>query len=353
MAFLRQHPLLALLALFICGSLLTALLGFWHIPAAAFLGYLVAGIFFGISGSSAQVPPVIFRLGQACLGLLIANWVTPASVAVILSDWPLMLMGLCTTLVSSVLIAWLLIRLAKLSPLAAAWGCAPGAASAVVASAALAGADSRMVATLQYLRILAAILTATVVSHWLPATPEPLSIPTVALTPSVAAFLAALGVVALGVVAGAKIPNGANLIPLVIGVGLNAWHPGFLYLPSAVSVVAFAAIGMHIGLRFDRATLWHIGRQLPVLLLAVFALTILCCLWAALLAWGLGRDFGELFYALSPGGLDAMAIMALESGSPLPLVLAMQTLRILLVVLLGGQLVKCVLWLSARASRTS
>jgi membrane AbrB-like protein len=346
----RLRTLAALLPLLVVGSLLTGLFTYWQIPAAAFLGYLAAGISFAVSGSRAQVPPLLFRCGQACLGLLIARWVTPESIAVLRHDWPLMLLGLGSTVLASVLIALGLIRFGRTPALAAAWGSAPGAASAMVAAADAHGADSRLVAILQYLRILAAIITASLVSHWLPASAADVTIlaPAQANAPGLSAMLAALAVVVLGVWGGGKIANGANLIPLIIGVGLNAWHPGWLYIPSEAALLAFAAIGLHIGLRFDLATLRHIGRRLPVLACAVFSLTVLCGLFAGLLALLSGRDFATLYFALSPGGLDAMAIMALESGSPLPLVLAMQTLRIVLVVVLGSQFARLVLWLNGQ-----
>jgi membrane AbrB-like protein len=344
---LRLGALAPLLTLFLAGSLLAWSLQLLQVPAAAFLGYLGAGVVFGVSGSRAQVPPVLFRAGQACLGLLIAQGVTPAALAVLGQDWPIVLGGLSTTLLASVLVALGLIRFGAVAPRSAAWGTAPGAAAAMVAAAQAQGADTRMVATLQYLRILAAILTASLVSHWLPPAADiaqPLRAPL--SEPDALALFSALAVLGLGVVAGARVPNGANLIPLGIGVALNAWHPGLLYLPASAALLAFAAIGLHIGLRFDRPTLGHIGRQLPVLLLAVFSLTLLCAGAAWLIAQLAERDFASLYFALSPGGLDAMAIMALQSGSPVPLVLALQTLRILLVVLLGGQFARLVLYLA-------
>lgn len=349
----RLHAFASCLPLLIFGTLLTGFFTYLQVPAAAFLGYLCAGIAFGISGSGAKVPAVVFRFGQACLGLLIAQWITPESLQVLLSDWPLIVLGLSCTLLASLCVALGLIHFGATSALTAAWGCAPGAAAAMVASAEAHGVDSRMVATLQYLRILAAIITASLVSHWLaPATPalEP-SLPQV-VEPNLWAMLSAAVVVLLGVWAGTKIPNGANLIPLLIGIVCNIWQPGLLYVPSFVAVLAFAAIGLHIGLRFDRVTLGHIGRQFPLLLCAVFSLTILCAGAAWVLAIISERDFATLYFALSPGGLDAMAIMALESGSPLPLVLAMQTLRIILVVFFGAQFAQLVLWLARRKTIT-
>lgn len=349
----RLHASAALLLLVLVGSLITGLFSYLHLPAAAFLGYLLAGIVFGISGSQAQVAPVVFRFGQACLGLLIAQWITPESLAVLLNDWPIIVMGLSSTLVASLLIALGLIHFGHSAPLTAAWGSAPGAAAAMVAAAEAHGVDSRMVATLQYLRILAAIITATLVSHWL--APQVHSLPVIenlSPEPTLLAVLLAFAIAILGVIAGAKIPNGANLLPLVIGIVLNAWQPGLIYLPESVALIAFAAIGLHIGLRFDRATLSHIGRQLPVLLCAVFSLTLLCAGSAWLLAVLADRDFTTLYYALSPGGLDAMAIMAMESGSPMPLVLAMQTLRIVLVVILGSQFARLLLWLAAKTGKS-
>jgi len=50
----------------------------------------------------------------------------------------------------------------------------------------------------------------------------------------------------------------------------------------------------------------------------------------------MGTDFLSMYLATSPGGLDAMAIIAVETHADVGLVLAMQTLRLFGVILTGA-----------------
>ncbi|MNR68843.1 putative ammonia monooxygenase [compost metagenome] len=58
-----------------------------------------------------------------------------------------------------------------------------------------------------------------------------------------------------------------------------------------------------------------------------------------------------MFLATSPGGLDAMAIIAVETGSDASFVVALQTLRLLGVVLTGTFCAHLVIAWAARLSR--
>ena len=57
---------------------------------------------------------------------------------------------------------------------------------------------------------------------------------------------------------------------------------------------------------------------------------------AWLIAALLDKDFLSVYLATSPGGLDAMAIIAIDTHSDVGFVLAMQTLRLIGVILTGA-----------------
>ena len=57
-------------------------------------------------------------------------------------------------------------------------------------------------------------------------------------------------------------------------------------------------------------------------------------------------DFLSLYLATSPGGLDAMAIIAVDTHSDVGLVLAMQTLRLFVVLFTGVSVARTVIRLS-------
>ena len=62
-------------------------------------------------------------------------------------------------------LGWLLTRWRVLPGTAAVWGSSPGAASAMMLMAAAYGADIRLVAFMQYLRVLLVALVATIVAR--------------------------------------------------------------------------------------------------------------------------------------------------------------------------------------------
>jgi uncharacterized protein len=76
--------------------------------------------------------------------------------------------------------------------------------------------------------------------------------------------------------------------------------------------------------------------HLPAMILGAVLLITLCAFSAWLLAHWLGKDFLSLYLATSPGGLDAMAIIAVDTHSDVGLVLAMQTLRLFAVIVSGA-----------------
>jgi membrane AbrB-like protein len=113
-------------------------------------------------------------------------------------------------------------------------------------------------------------------------------------------------------------------------------------LPAWLLGIAYAALGWYIGLAFDRETLQHTLRAVPQLLLATLALIGLCGLSAWMLTALLHTDALTAYLATSPGGLDSIAIIALGTDANVPFVLAIQTLRLFVVILTGPPLAKLI-----------
>ncbi|MCY1458133.1 membrane protein AbrB duplication [compost metagenome] len=70
---------------------------------------------------------------------------------------------------------------------------------------------------------------------------------------------------------------------------------------------------------------------------------------AWLLAALLDKDFLSVYLATSPGGLDTMAIIAVDTHSDVGLVLAMQTLRLFAVIITGAFLARLVIRFAGRS----
>ncbi len=309
------------------------------VPAGLFLGPMLVAIGFGMSGASIRLHKQVFRFGQGCVGLLVAHSMTWSVLAALAQSWQLMLFATVLTVLISALVGLGTVRFGGIPGSTAAWGTAPGAASAMVAMSEEHGADPRVVATMQYVRVVCVVMIGSMVSHWLGAgigaELAPVTSSDVQDTQWADVALG-LGVIMVGITLGARVPAGALMLPLVIGGGLQLAGMLDIHMPEALLAFAYGAIGCYIGLRFDRQTLRYVCRQLPTMILGAVVLIVLCAACAWLLARATGSDFLSMYLATSPGGLDAMAIIAVETHSDVGLVLAMQTLRLLGVILTGA-----------------
>ncbi|HGA2315523.1 TPA: AbrB family transcriptional regulator [Pseudomonas putida] len=327
------------LALLICAGAFGQLLHALAVPAGLFLGPMLVAIVFGVSGARLHLHRQVFRFGQGCVGLLVAHSVTWAVLVSMAQSWHLMLLATFITVVLSALVGLGTVRFGGIPGSTAAWGTAPGAASAMVSMAEDNGADGRVVATMQYVRVVCVVMIGSLVSHLLGATPGAGAVahaPVALEGPHLLDSLLSLGVVVVGISLGNRLPAGALLAPLLLGGALQLSGLLTIRLPEPLLAVAYGAIGCYIGLRFDRQTVRYVWKRLPTMIAGALALIVLCAACAYLLALAMGTDFLSMYLATSPGGLDAMAIIAVETHADVGLVLAMQTLRLFGVILTGA-----------------
>ena len=78
------------------------------------------------------------------------------------------------------------------------------------------------------------------------------------------------------------------------------------------------------------------------MLIGTLTLILLCCLSAVMLVWLVGTDPLTAFLATVPGGLDAIAIIAVDSNADISFVLALQTVRLFVVIVTGPLLAKMI-----------
>ena len=134
----------------------------------------------------------------------------------------------------------------------------------------------------------------------------------------------------------------ALLVPLVLAAaGSISGLAGDAHVPDTLAQLAFATIGLQVGLRFTLASLREIGRLLlPTLLLIV--LLIVACAGLALLLLPLthGVTFGDAYLATTPGGLYAILAAAASLGGNTTFVVAVQALRVFAMVLAAPPLVR-------------
>jgi uncharacterized protein len=314
------------------------------VPAPWLIGPLVVAIAASVSGAvELRVPRMVFVAAQAAIGTLIAQTFTPPVVGSIARSWAVMLLVVVTTIAAAALAGWLLARFSSIPAPTAAWGSTPGGAAAMTAMSADYGADQRIVAFMQYLRVTLVVLSASAVSRvLLPAGMHPHAL--AASAPDPLALLETL-VVAVAGTWGAirlRIPAASLLGPMVLGAVLHGTGIVRITVPPVVLDAAYVAIGLAIGLLYTRATVRYVLRVLPPLVLSTVVLIGLCCASAALLVATVHVDALTAYLATTPGGLDSVTVIALGSGANVPLVLAVQALRVFVVILTGPPLAKLI-----------
>lgn len=321
------------------------------IPAALLIGPMLAGVVCGVAGLGLAVPAALYTGAQTVIGVLIAASIEMAVVILVVEDWPLVLGVVVATLAASMVLGLAVSRWGNLPGTTAIWGSSPGAASAMVILADAFGADARLVAFMQYTRVLIVSAGAAIVARiWVVGGGDGVPVEWFpALEP--AAFGTTLGVALAGYWVGRvlRLPAAAFLGPMLLGTVL---HVGFslpLQLPEWLLAASYAAIGWAVGLRFTAETIRNAARALPLVLLSIALLIVFCGGLAVLLVVTLGVDPLTAYLATSPGGMDSVAIIAAASRNvDLAFVMTVQMARFLFVLLFGGPIARFV----ARGVRT-
>lgn len=329
-------PLKRFAALVGLSLFLVALFEVLRLPAAFLLGPMLAGILLTVRGASVTLPRTSVLLAQGMVGMMIAVNLPVAVLPEIARDWPIFLFGTISTIAAAGLLGWLMMRAGMMPGTTAIWGMAPGAASVMTFMSADHGGDIRLVALMQYLRVALCTIAATIVARILGV---PVSDKAFVLFPafSLLGCLLACGLVLLGVWIGVRLrmPGGAMLLPLLLGLAYNVMGFASLALPPWLLAISYAVLGWAIGMRFTGDVLKHAARLFPQLLGSVLALLVLCAVLGVLLSYIAGVDMLTAYLATNPGGADSVAIIAAATKVDVPFVMAMQLARFILVMIAG------------------
>ncbi|KPF83705.1 hypothetical protein IP70_18375 [alpha proteobacterium AAP38] len=310
------------------------------VPAAPLLGPMLAGIGFALTGGAMKPPKVMLLASYTIVGCLVAVAMGNALGPDLLRHLPAFVTMAAITLLISAGLGWVLAKGGWFKGTTAIWGLAPGGAAGMVAMAQEQGGDGRMVAVMQYLRILTVTGSAIALSHlmtgyatpfhpagWFPALDPPGLLETLCLA-------LAGGLIARWL----RFPSGAFLFPGLVGAALMGAGLARPSVPPLLAAAAYAVIGWNIGLTFTRETLAGCARSLPRILAATFGLIGLCALLGVLVSVICDVDWLTGYLATTPGGIDAILIIATTTPVDLPFILSAQVVRVLLVLLIGPAL---------------
>lgn len=279
---------------------------------------------------------------QAVVGVALGAYVHSSTLGAAAAHWAPVIGVTLGTLALSLGAGYAVARLGRIDLPTASLGMIAGGASGIVAMSHELGADDRLVAIMQYLRVLIIVVLTPVLygvfgGHHHGAAGGPGGGHGLAWLP----FL--LVSCALGIPGArrARLPAGSLLGPLIVAAALTlSGVTGGAQVPALVQDVAFAFIGLQVGLRFTPASLRRAGRLLPLILGSTFVLILLCGGLALALAPLAGVSRVDAYLATTPGGLYAVLATALGGGANTTFILAVQTLRLLTMVLAAPPLTR-------------
>jgi membrane AbrB-like protein len=328
----------------VAAGLLFALIG---LPSPALFGGLLAGLVRALAvPARITLPAPATTAAQVAIGVAMGALIDLETLRAVAADWlPVLLVTLGTLTLS--LVAGQALRLQRgISPVTGAFAMIAGGASGIIVMARELGADERMVAVLQYLRVLLIVVLMPVVATTLyGATTGSGGDAGGAGSQAWTGLAFTVGCGVVGFVLGrlARLPVPALLGPMLVAAGLELGGvtDGF-GVPPLLQSAAFLVIGLQVGISFTRESLRTIGRALPLALAVIVVLILASAGLGAVLSAATGASALDGYLATTPGGLYAVLATATGSGADATFVLAVQVLR-LFVMLLVAPLVARVL----------
>jgi membrane AbrB-like protein len=312
-------------------------------------GYLFVAMLVGLgyallAPGRLELPTGAFQVGQAVTGVAIGTFLQSSTLTGLGSRWISVVLVSLATLGVTIAAGLLLARISGLDRPTASLGMVAGGASGIVAMAEELGGDDRLVAFMQYLRVLIVTLL------------TPLLVPLVfpgahsagsaggdgPLLGTTGGWALAIGASLVGgaIAVRLRIPAPILLGPLLLTAALTLSGAVHATVPALLRETAFALIGLYIGLGFERETLRQIRRLLVPVLVSIAALLVACFLLGWILTLTADVTLLDAYLATTPGGLYAVLPIAYGSGANTTFVLAVQGLRLFAMILAAPVVVR-------------
>jgi membrane AbrB-like protein len=306
-------------------------------PSPTLFAALLVGLTAALAGRAGDlaVPRGGFIAAQAVVGVTLGAYLQSSSLKAIAHSWLPVTLVSAGTLVLSLGVGVLVARATRLDTATATLGMVAGGASGIVTMASDLGADDRLVAFMQYLRVLVVVvltplLIAVTGGHGGSSPPSPPAFG------DLKGWLLTAAIAPAGALAARRVnlPAGSLLGPMIIAGALTLAGARFA-VPPAVQQVAYALIGLQVGLRFTLETLRQLGRLLLPVLASLAVLLVGCFGLAVLLHLTAPVSLRDAYLATTPGGLYAVLAIAFGANANTTFILAVQGLRLLVMVLLA------------------
>ena len=341
-------PLLAGLAgIFLAGVL--------NIPGGTFTGAMAGAAAVKIIFSGVKAPPrPLQNFSRIVLGLSIGITVNRSTLIVISRSLLPVLLMIGGLIMLTYLTAKAVTRVTGMPFTTSLCGAAPGAASAMVILADDLGGDSALVAVLHILRITAIVIfmpvfMAALQSRGMAAFPAAAVMP--ALTEAAGsssplthyaklAFLLVGGLPVMVLFRRWKIPAAEIMAGIFLAAAANPILLRLEGLPPLWQTLSMWVIGVSIGSQMNRESLKSMKAYTVASLVMTAVLIGIGFLLGGVLYLTTSMDFMTAMIGSCPGGLESMIILSGEMNANVPLVAAMHTARLVIVLLVVPFLVR-------------
>ncbi|TBW40500.1 AbrB family transcriptional regulator [Azotobacter chroococcum] len=314
------------------GGGLAQLLG-WPLPWM--IGALLGVATLRCLGCLTVAVPHGVKAGQWILGIGIGLHFNQAVLEQILAHLGLVLLGSLLTLLTCTFGITLHRRYGE-SFATAYFASMPGGANEMVSLGSRHGAVLQQVAAAQSLRMTLVLLGIPATYAWLFAGGQTITNAHPGPDAAWLALLFALGGLAALVFQRWRFPNAWQLGALLVSILCSVAFDLHLGLPAGAGELGQWLVGSTLGCYFDRSFFRRAPAFLLRTLLATAAAVLIALPIALTMSWASGLDARALLLGMVPGGIAEMSLTAEALNLLVPLVTAMQVLRLLLVLFLAG-----------------
>lgn len=283
-------------------------------PASWLMGAMVAVAAAALAGLPVGLPPRLRDGAFVLLGISMGSSVTPESISA-MRAWPASIALLAASIAATILVSSVYLQRAHgWDRTTARFASMPGAFASVAVLAVSSEADLPRVILAQSLRVftLVALMPPilAIVSGGSAVGVAAGPAPVVNSLPEALAVFAASASLAV-VLAKLRVPAGTLLGAMLASAALHATGLVHGRFPPPLVILGFVATGAVIGARFRGTTVATVARTAPGAIVSILLALVVSAGFAAAGTWLLGLPFGQLWLAYAPGGVEAMAAMAL------------------------------------------
>jgi membrane AbrB-like protein len=145
-----------------------------------------------------------------------------------------------------------------------------------------------------------------------------------------------------------RLPGGTILGPMGAAAVISLAHrPLVAPIPVAIADLAFAAIGLDVGLRFTPRALREAGELLPRSIAVILGMLVVSAGFGAALAAAAHVSMLDGYLATTPGGLTAVVALAVGANTNTTFVVSVQVIRTFLMLAATPVIAT---WLASRRS---